>query len=109
MLFGSSKEDKSANGTFLGWNMVLWGSAIDSSKAKKFWPPVVDDVLPPSDVPPRPVINDPDLTVTTVYSKLTDQLTTAPPSLLRVTTVPAMVGIHIWRLSFLLRNGFLLA
>ena len=54
--------------------MVLWGSAIDASKAKKFWPPVVDDVLPPSDVPPRPVLNDPDLTVTTVYSKSTDHL-----------------------------------
>ena len=54
--------------------MVLWGSAIDASKAKKFWPPVVDDVLPPSDVPPRPVLNDPDLTVTTVYSKPTDHL-----------------------------------
>ena len=54
--------------------MVLWGSAIDTSKAKKFWPSVVDDVLPPSDVPPRPVLNDPDLTVTTVYSKPTDHL-----------------------------------
>jgi kexin len=54
--------------------MVLWGSAIDASKAEKFWPPVVDDVLPPSDVPPRPVLNDPDLTATTVYSKPTDHL-----------------------------------
>jgi len=54
--------------------MVLWGSAIDASKAKKFWPPVVDDVLPPSDVPSRPVLNDPDLTATTVYSKPTDHL-----------------------------------
>ena len=50
------------------------GSAIDASQAKKFWPPV-DDILPPSDVPPRPVLlNDPDLTVTTVYSKPTDHL-----------------------------------
>ena len=62
------------NGTFFGWNMVLWGSAIDGSKARKFWPPVVDDVLPPSDISPRPVLNGPDLTVTTVYFKLTDHL-----------------------------------
>ena len=41
---------------------------------RKFWPPVVNDVLPPSDVPPRPGLNDPDLTVTTVYSKPTDHL-----------------------------------
>jgi kexin len=54
--------------------MVLWGSAIDASKATKFWPPVVDDVLPPSDVPSRPVINDTDQTATTTYSKPTDHL-----------------------------------
>ena len=54
--------------------MVLWGSTIDASKATKFWPPVVDDVLPPSDIPPRPVLNDPDLTATTIYSKPTDHL-----------------------------------
>ena len=54
--------------------MVLWGSTIDASKAKKFWPPVVDNLLPPSDVPPRPVLNDPDLTATTTYSKPTDHL-----------------------------------
>ena len=52
--------------------MVLWDSAIDASKAKKFWPQVIDDVILPSDLPPRPVLNDPDQTVTTVYSKPTD-------------------------------------
>ena len=54
--------------------MILWGSAIDASKATQYWPPVVDDVLPPSDVPSRPVLNDPDLTATTTYSKPTDHL-----------------------------------
>jgi kexin len=54
--------------------MVLWGSAIDASKAKQYWEPVVDDVLPPSDVPSRPVLNDPDMTSTTTYSKPTDHL-----------------------------------
>lgn len=54
--------------------MALWGSAIDASKAKQYWQPVVDDVLPPSDVPSRPVLNDPDLTATTTYSKPTDHL-----------------------------------
>ena len=54
--------------------MVLWGSAIDASKAKMYWQPVVDDVLPPSDVPSRPVLNDPDLTETTTLSKPTDHL-----------------------------------
>ena len=53
--------------------MVLWESAIDASKAK-FWPQVIDDVILPSDVPPRPVLNDADQTVTTVYSKPTDHL-----------------------------------
>ena len=54
--------------------MVLWGSAIDASKARQFWQPVVDDVLPPIDVSSRPVLNDPDLTATTTYSKPTDHL-----------------------------------
>jgi kexin len=71
----SKPEESKIDGFFLGWNMVLWGSAIDASKAKKFWPPVVDDVLPPSDVPSRPVINDTDLpAATTTYSKPTDHL-----------------------------------
>jgi len=69
-----SKSDDSEKGFFLGWNMILWGSAIDASKAKQFWEPVVDNVLPPSDVPSRPVLNDPDLTATTTYSKPTDHL-----------------------------------
>ena len=54
--------------------MALWGSAIDASKARHYWQPVVDDVLPPSDVASRPVLNDPDMTATTTYSKPTDHL-----------------------------------
>jgi kexin len=54
--------------------MIFWGSAIDASKAKKYWQSVVDDVLPPSNIPSRPVLNDPDLTVTTTHSKPTDHL-----------------------------------
>jgi kexin len=54
--------------------MALWGSAIDASKAKKYSQPVIDDLLPPSDVASRPVLNDPDLTASTTYSKPTDHL-----------------------------------
>lgn len=35
-----------SNGTFLGWNMKLWGSAIDPSKAVKYEVPLVENVLP---------------------------------------------------------------
>lgn len=61
-------------GLFLGWNMVLWGSTIDPSKAEKYWQPVVDNALPPIDTPPRPVLNDPDLTSETTHSKPIDNL-----------------------------------
>ena len=54
--------------------MALWGSTMDASKAEKYWQPVIDDTLPPSDVPPRPVLNDPDLTSTTTHAKPTDDL-----------------------------------
>jgi len=79
-----SQSDDSDDGLFLGWNMVLWGSAIDASKAKQYWEPVVDDVLPPSDVPSRPVLNDPDLTSTTNIpnQQIISQMITALPSLL---------------------------
>ncbi|KAJ7096467.1 peptidase S8/S53 domain-containing protein [Mycena crocata] len=44
---GSDKH----NGSFLGWNMVFWGSAIDPSKAVAFEVPQddADTVLPPHD------------------------------------------------------------
>ncbi|KAF8992376.1 peptidase S8/S53 domain-containing protein [Cyathus striatus] len=44
------------NGTFLGWNMMFWGSTIDASKAKKYDVPLVEDVLPPVQDTVRPVI-----------------------------------------------------
>jgi len=63
-------------GLFLGWNMALWGSVVDASLAKKYWQPVVDDALPPTDVPSRPILNDPDLPTETTHSKPTDDLPT---------------------------------
>jgi len=36
-----------ANGTFLGWNIALWGSSIDPAKAKNYEVPVIDNRLPP--------------------------------------------------------------
>ncbi|KAJ6531334.1 peptidase S8/S53 domain-containing protein [Mycena capillaripes] len=41
------------NGTFLGWNMVFWGSAIDPSKTTLFEVPLddADTVLPPHESP----------------------------------------------------------
>ncbi|KAH9479765.1 Protease KEX1 [Psilocybe cubensis] len=63
-------------GKFLGWNMALWGSAIDPAKAQKFVEPVEDNALPPNNIPDRPVIHDPAPTSTTVHAKPTDRLPT---------------------------------
>ncbi|KAJ7685496.1 peptidase S8/S53 domain-containing protein [Mycena polygramma] len=44
-----------SNGSFLGWNMVFWGSAIDPSKATALYEVPQDDadvVLPPHESPP---------------------------------------------------------
>lgn len=68
------QKDPKHSGEFLGWNLALWGSTIDPSKARKFVEPVVDNALPPEDDPDRPVIDDPDLTATTEHSKPTDFL-----------------------------------
>jgi len=72
----SDQKDPRHNGTFLGWNMALWGTAIDPSKAMRWEEPVVDNALPPSDAPPRPVPNDSDVTSTTQLAKPTDHLPT---------------------------------
>lgn len=50
----SDQGSSSNNGSFLGWNMVFWGSAIDPSKTTLFDVPQdeVDVVLPPYDSPP---------------------------------------------------------
>lgn len=50
------RQRPDSNGTFLGWNMILWGSSIDPSQAVKFEVPLDDDMLPPAEVPPRPII-----------------------------------------------------
>ncbi|TRM58616.1 peptidase S8/S53 domain-containing protein [Schizophyllum amplum] len=43
------------NGTFLGWNIVLWGTAIDDSQAILYDAPVDNVVFPPQHVdPPHP-------------------------------------------------------
>ncbi|KAF8903462.1 peptidase S8/S53 domain-containing protein [Gymnopilus junonius] len=68
------QDDPKESGAFLGWSMAFWGTAIDASKATKFVEPVVDNALPPADSPPRPVLNDPDMTKTTEYAKPTDHL-----------------------------------
>ncbi|KAG7092769.1 hypothetical protein E1B28_009092 [Marasmius oreades] len=70
------------NGTFLGWNMLLWGPAIDPSRAKKYELPLDDFVFPPHDdlaLPPLPSAS-----VTRLYVKPTSFLgsensTNSPP------------------------------
>ncbi|PPQ71410.1 hypothetical protein CVT24_012228 [Panaeolus cyanescens] len=61
-----------SNGTFLGWNMMLWGSTIDPAKAKKYQVPLVDDLLPPAPAPPRPVLGT--ASTTAVHPKPTENL-----------------------------------
>lgn len=63
-----------SNGTFLGWNMMLWGSTIDPGKAMKYQVPLVDDLLPPAAAPPRPVFATPATTVS--HAKPTANLPT---------------------------------
>lgn len=43
------------NGTFLGWNMVLWGSAIDPAKSTKFELINTPNIFPPKDSPHNPI------------------------------------------------------
>lgn len=51
------QQKADSNGTFLGWNMILWGSTIDPAFARKWEVPLIDDVLPPIEAPPRPIIH----------------------------------------------------
>lgn len=55
-----------SNGTLLGWNMILWGSAIDPTKTTKWEVPLVTDLLPPVEVPHRPIVPPPSATSSTV-------------------------------------------
>ncbi|KAJ7735426.1 peptidase S8/S53 domain-containing protein [Mycena olivaceomarginata] len=47
----SDQASAEHNGTFLGWNMVFWGSVIDSAKAVLYEVSHEDPVLPPHDEP----------------------------------------------------------
>ncbi|KAG7092777.1 hypothetical protein E1B28_009100 [Marasmius oreades] len=40
------------NGTFLGWNMMFWGSALDPAKSVLYELPEEDTIFPPHDDPP---------------------------------------------------------
>lgn len=51
------QQKADSNGTFLGWNMIFWGSTIDPDFARNWEVPLIDDVLPPIEAPPRPVIH----------------------------------------------------
>ncbi|KAL0581111.1 pheromone processing endoprotease [Marasmius crinis-equi] len=70
-------KNSEKNGTFLGWNMLLWGSSIDPSKASKYELPMDDAVFPPQDNPPPPL---PSASVTRVYTKPTSFLNDMPVS-----------------------------
>ncbi|KAJ7085743.1 peptidase S8/S53 domain-containing protein [Mycena belliarum] len=50
----SDQKSPAHNGSFLGWNMILWGSSIDPSKATLYEVPLddADVVLPPHETPP---------------------------------------------------------
>ncbi|KAJ7217213.1 peptidase S8/S53 domain-containing protein, partial [Mycena pura] len=51
----SDQETQDHNGKLLGWDMVFWGSVIDSAKAVLYELADEDPVLPPHDeTPPRP-------------------------------------------------------
>jgi len=47
----SDQASPDHNGTFLGWNMVFWGSVIDASKAVLYEVSHEDPVLPPYEEP----------------------------------------------------------
>ncbi|KAG2016489.1 kex protein [Coprinopsis cinerea AmutBmut pab1-1] len=56
----SDQQTDADEGYFLGWNMILWGSTIDPSKAKLYEMDELDRVLPPGKsgtiTPMRPVV-----------------------------------------------------
>ncbi|ESK94198.1 kex protein [Moniliophthora roreri MCA 2997] len=67
----SDQSDAERNGTFLGWNMMLWGSAIDSAQAKLYELPEEVTVFPPP-TPSSPVL--PTGTSTRIPTRPTDHL-----------------------------------
>lgn len=61
-------------GKLLGWNLILWGSSIDPSKAKKYEVPLVEFLLPPLEAHPG-IVTIPTSTVSTKqHSKPTQHL-----------------------------------
>ncbi|XP_006458038.1 hypothetical protein AGABI2DRAFT_199236 [Agaricus bisporus var. bisporus H97] len=65
-------EVEKNNGSFLGWNMIFWGSAINTDKTRLFEVEDVEDVLPPTKAPMRPIL--PSASMTTQYTKPTSHL-----------------------------------
>jgi len=59
-------------GSFLGWDLKIWGSVVDPAQAKHWVEPVNDNFLPPD--PTRPDSHDSDPTSKTLHSKPTDLL-----------------------------------
>lgn len=59
------------NGTFIGWDMMFWGSSIDPSKAQLFELPPDDEIFPPHVDPPAPVAS---ATTTKTHTKPTAHL-----------------------------------
>jgi kexin len=57
--------------------MALWGSAIDSAKAQKFLEPVIDNALPETNKPGRPVMHDSNATSIATPSKPTPHTPTS--------------------------------
>ncbi|KAG6916650.1 hypothetical protein DXG01_005936 [Tephrocybe rancida] len=58
----SDQNSTEEEGKFLGWKMKFWGTTIDPHKAEKYEIPVVDNVLPPINVPYRPTLDIPSVT-----------------------------------------------
>ncbi|KAJ3515083.1 hypothetical protein NLJ89_g1980 [Agrocybe chaxingu] len=63
-----------SNGTFIGWNMIFWGSSNDPSRAHKFEVPLGNDDFPPAEIPARPVIVEPTSTTSKQHAKPTNHL-----------------------------------
>ncbi|KAJ7827506.1 peptidase S8/S53 domain-containing protein [Mycena olivaceomarginata] len=68
----SDQSSPEHHGTFLGWNMVFWGSVIDSAKAVLYEVSHEDPVLPPHEEP-QPL---PSASTTRSYTKPTVYLST---------------------------------
>ncbi|EDR09349.1 uncharacterized protein LACBIDRAFT_248825 [Laccaria bicolor S238N-H82] len=75
----SDQQEPEGKGYFLGWNMVLWGTTIDPSKAKKYEVPLVENLLPANQqgAPSRPSIFEP---TSVLHAKPTDLLHGGPGS-----------------------------